>query len=180
MAEEHPAGQSIVVRDASGKVTYSSAVLGAQIVDWKKEFGENRTMELYVPPQPRRRTGLYLLIGAFGLAAGGSLQYLDHLARGPVAPAAALAQVRNTIFEDQEVRLDGQAFHNCTFKNVTMIYNGGPYELDGSTFSGTLRFGTYSVPVSNSMNLLRELGAYQESFGKAMQFTTPKVLRSAP
>lgn len=44
-------------------------------------------------------------------------------------------------FEDQTIVLDGNTFERCTFKNVVLRHEGGPFEiLGGFSFNGSLNF----------------------------------------
>ena len=48
------------------------------------------------------------------------------------------------IFENTQVILDGHAYSQCTFKNVTFVYRGRPFDFTNNTVKGP---NLYDVPV---------------------------------
>lgn len=84
-----------------------------------------------------------------------------------------LQQLIGKHFENQEVRLDGKWFINCTFENVTIEYNGGPMRVDNPTRKGTFAFKTNSVPVSGSVEVLRMFGVLTPEFVEKWQLNQP-------
>ena len=71
---------------------------------------------------------------------------------------ATTVKVRQT-FKNQEVPLDGVRYVECTFENVTLVYNATrPYELTGNHFIGSNTFRSDSKRVMATLGLSRALG----------------------
>lgn len=52
-----------------------------------------------------------------------------------------LVPIVNQTYRNETVQLDGKAFHDCRFENVTFLYNGTkPTSLIGCTLSGAREF----------------------------------------
>lgn len=54
-------------------------------------------------------------------------------------PTNLLPRVEDYVFEDVTQKLDGLDCTNCTFKDVTLEYEGGTFNLTNATFSGRVR-----------------------------------------
>jgi len=54
-------------------------------------------------------------------------------------PTNMLPRVEDYVFEDVTQKLDGLDCTNCTFKDVTLEYEGGIFNLTNATFSGRTR-----------------------------------------
>ena len=52
----------------------------------------------------------------------------DLTARLGLSPSSDLALVFNQTYTNQMVEIDNKEFHNCTFENATLRYNGGPFQ----------------------------------------------------
>lgn len=55
---------------------------------------------------------------------------------GVVIPSAS-TQIGQS-FENQILVLDGYKCVKCSFRNLTLLYSGGEYDLKDATFSGTI------------------------------------------
>lgn len=71
--------------------------------------------------------------------------------------------VHDRNFVNQRVRLDGFHYVNCTFTNVTFVYEGTTrVELEGSHFYGIPHIHTDSSVVATTVTILKGFGLYEE------------------
>lgn len=61
---------------------------------------------------------------------------------------------------NEKVALDGIAYRNCIFENVTFVYNGtAPFSFsDNNTFIGSKHLVSDSAMVNYTLSLIRDLG----------------------
>jgi hypothetical protein len=66
--------------------------------------------------------------------------------------------VRGKVFNSEEVPLDGHAYEDCTFNNVTFVFNGdAPFDLVHNSINGAV-LKTGNPAISGFVRLLKELG----------------------
>src|SRR6266436_1349475 len=56
-------------------------------------------------------------------------------------------------FESENVPLDGHVYDHCTFINVCLLYDGGPYQLQHSTFKDHWKICVKEPPLKNYSSL---------------------------
>jgi hypothetical protein len=69
--------------------------------------------------------------------------------------------IEDFTFEDVEQRLDGLDCTNCTFKDVTLDYEGGIFNLVNASFSGRIRLvlkGT-AANTASAVSMLAAIGS---------------------
>jgi len=67
-------------------------------------------------------------------------------------------RISDRFYSNQEVHLDGIAYSNCTFENVTFVYNGtGPTGLRNNTLRGGISFRPGSASVAGTAQILAGL-----------------------
>lgn len=89
-----------------------------------------------------------------------------------------LTEVRGRTFENERVILDGNRYTHCTFKNITLVYNGtAPFGLDNNTFIGGQLY-TDNDAVLATMALLKGMGILPPQFQISVgQDRTPVVVQ---
>ncbi|HEV8415588.1 MAG TPA: hypothetical protein VGQ49_18510 [Bryobacteraceae bacterium] len=86
---------------------------------------------------------------------------------------AAEVKMRQS-FKNKEVPLDGIAYVECTFENVTFVYNAKrPYQLIGNRFQGTNNLRSDSKGVVATIGLLKGLGLTNPNANIDTPGTTP-------
>ena len=70
---------------------------------------------------------------------------------------AVLEEIRDHVFRNEIVTIDGKSFSHCEFINITFKYNGGPARLVNNTFSESIIFRTDNRKIDATLILLREL-----------------------
>jgi hypothetical protein len=73
------------------------------------------------------------------------------------AAPVVLTEVRNRIFRDETVVLDGHRYVSCTFTRVTLQWNGGKFTVDDPKWEGGYNFVTTNALISDTMDILRWL-----------------------
>ena len=75
-------------------------------------------------------------------------------------PSAPLKVFEKKTFRNEKVLLDGYKYIDCTFENVTLVYNGGPSEVRGTriTFNESLPFETSSLAVKQIIKIFAAIG----------------------
>ena len=68
-----------------------------------------------------------------------------------------LQTVHKKIFINETVRVDGKRFINCEFRNVTFIYNGGPFAFNNIK-CGKMVVSSENPKIGRSMELLLAFG----------------------
>ena len=67
--------------------------------------------------------------------------------------------VSKKTFVNERVMLDGRAYRNCTFENVTFVFNGTePFELTGNTINGRIQLASDNPSISGTFAMMRGLG----------------------
>jgi hypothetical protein len=73
--------------------------------------------------------------------------------------AAKLELVTDKAFRNERVNIDGKEFRNCTFDDVSLVYNGhAPVMMVGDTFRSTLMITTDDPSVGSTIGILSALG----------------------
>jgi len=110
------------------------------------------------------------LIGAALLVAASvasCLYFAKGLEQDPFAwrgAAVPLHRIQGKHFNNEQVLLDGTSYVECTFTNVTLIYNGtAPYRLEYITTAGTVNIRTDNPAISNMTGLLYSFGYFKKS-----------------
>jgi hypothetical protein len=68
-----------------------------------------------------------------------------------------LKRIQNKTFENETVVVDGNSFHNCTFKNCVIEYSGGLFEFGQSVTFPNSKI-TISGAAKNSALFFESLG----------------------
>lgn len=76
-----------------------------------------------------------------------------------------LMPIHNQTFDSQLVKLDGKSFYQCTFKNVTVLWNGGPYLIAESKLISIKRLETENQTISATIGLLSTFHALSKGAG---------------
>ena len=63
-------------------------------------------------------------------------------------------------FESEIITLDYKSFFECTFKNVTFRYNGGPWSFVNAKWEGETKFETQNIEILNAIDFLKFRGGY--------------------
>ena len=71
--------------------------------------------------------------------------------------------------------LDGLRCNNCSFKNLTLLYSGGPYELKNATFGGPIAVEFHGA-AENGLFAVAALSSAEPEPRKIFKFDTPKTL----
>ena len=67
--------------------------------------------------------------------------------------------VAKKTFTNERILLDGHAYRNCTFENVTFVFNGtSPFEFSRNKINGTMRFASDNPSVQGTFNWFRGFG----------------------
>jgi hypothetical protein len=86
------------------------------------------------------------------------------ISRPSTDQTGSLTPVYNQIYDGQVIELDGKAFHNCTFNNVTFRWKGGPYLMDTVQITGSRRFETPVGVIGNTVITLKALKLLNQEF----------------
>jgi hypothetical protein len=78
-------------------------------------------------------------------------------------------------FEHQILILDGMKCTGCSFKNLSLLYSGGTYDLTDATFSGTIAVELHGA-AQNGASILTTLTSSKPEFRTRLTFDTPKTL----
>jgi len=88
-------------------------------------------------------------------------------------------QIINQTFENQEVVLDGFSYIDCTFHNVTFVYNGTtPIQFNNNKVDGIVRYRTDSQPVSGAIAWMKGFNLMKSDV--PVRFDAPNNLLTAP
>lgn len=68
-----------------------------------------------------------------------------------------LTPITGNYFKNERVPLDGFNYTRCTFENVTLVYNGGPFSMTYNTIKGFV-ITSESPEITSAMKLLFDLG----------------------
>src|ERR1035437_209764 len=72
---------------------------------------------------------------------------------------AKIVLVADKTFRNERVEVDAHEFRNCTFDNVSLVYNGrAPFKMIGNRFVSTLMITTEDPSVGTTIGLLSSLG----------------------
>lgn len=105
----------------------------------------------------RLRAGLGLAFLALGC--GLATLYHYHYKTYSYNRNATLKLVTDRSFRSEKVLIDGKEFRNCTFDNVTIVYNGtAPVRMIGNSFSGDLIMTTDNPAIGSAEGVLSGLG----------------------
>jgi hypothetical protein len=130
------------------------------ILDWfgikPKQFPEWKIM----PLSRRWKLAIMLLLVAASLAMSAYSLYRSNYCDNNFAWTGTEPSKRivGKYFENQKIYLDDDGYSDCTFRNVTFVYNG-THKLDFShnTVLGTYTIGTDNPSINGSLVLLRGL-----------------------
>ncbi len=78
-------------------------------------------------------------------------------------------------FENQIIMLDGLKCTKCSFKNLTLVYSGGKYELKDATFSGTIVVELHGA-AENGLFTVSELSLLKPDPRKTIRFDAPRTM----
>jgi hypothetical protein len=67
--------------------------------------------------------------------------------------SSSLQVVREKTFENDSVPLDGYIYDHCTFTNACLMYEGGAYSIQHSTFNKHWRICVRQPPLKNLVDL---------------------------
>jgi len=87
-----------------------------------------------------------------------------------------MAKFTSETFADQRVPIDGNEYENCTFKNVTLVYSGGPppairnCQLDQFSLA-------FEGAAENTLAMLRALSSPQSGFRPIVEGTFNAILK---
>lgn len=85
----------------------------------------------------------------------------------PRPKSLQITEVHNQKFDGVDVPADGKLFINCTFKNVTFVWDGGFFEWRDSKFEGRVNIFSHSPQIIGTINLLKGLGFLSPEFSKS-------------
>jgi hypothetical protein len=72
----------------------------------------------------------------------------------PEGPAQqSLQVVSGQTFENENIPLDGHVYDHCTFVNVCLLYDGGPYQLQHATFKDHWKICVKELALKNYLSL---------------------------
>jgi hypothetical protein len=72
-----------------------------------------------------------------------------------------LEKIRHRKFINEKIALSGKSYKNCIFENVTIEYNGGPYEMVNNLFIGKIWLDSHNKEVSEGWRLMTQLGFFK-------------------
>ncbi|MCC6141757.1 MAG: hypothetical protein IT389_14190 [Nitrospira sp.] len=76
-----------------------------------------------------------------------------------------LRNVHNVTFTKEVVKVDGNAFFDCTFNDVIFLYNGTThFQIERPTIKGKVTISTSNFETSHVMQFLGSLGALKNGF----------------
>jgi len=109
-----------------------------------------------------------------GASMGTSCEYLDatqnQAARsGGEITSPKLTPIQKVIgqtFDTQNVEADNKWFVDCTFKNVTLVWEGGFLQWQNSKFVGKTRLLTHNPTIIGSVDILKGLGFLEKGFAQ--------------
>ncbi|MBZ5568869.1 MAG: hypothetical protein LAN64_13595 [Acidobacteriia bacterium] len=78
-------------------------------------------------------------------------------------------------FENKILVLDGLKCTSCSFKNVTLLYSGGQYELKDATFSGSIAIELHGA-AENGQFAVSVLSSIEPQARKVVRFDDPKTM----
>jgi len=78
-------------------------------------------------------------------------------------------------FENKILMLDGLKCTKCSFKNLTLVYSGGQYELKDATFSGTIVVELHGA-AENGLFTVSTLSLAKPEPRKTMTFDQPRTI----
>jgi hypothetical protein len=93
--------------------------------------------------------------------------------------------VAHKTFMNERIPLDGYIYSDCTFENVTFVYNGTrPTNFTGNRIVGRFRYATDNPSIDGAMAMLRGLGLlsnavdFRAAPGSIVEF--PRIQPGAP
>lgn len=78
-----------------------------------------------------------------------------------------LEAIIGTSYLGEVVVLDEHHYVNCSFLGVTLVWNGGRFQLDSCTFTGVTRIESSNQLIVDAIFLLKGLGALEQSFAES-------------
>jgi hypothetical protein len=85
----------------------------------------------------------------------------DNAADGKDPGKVELEKISHRKFINEKMVLSGKSYKNCTFENVTIEYNGGPYEMVSNLFIGKIWLDSHNKEVSEGWRLMTQLGFFK-------------------
>jgi hypothetical protein len=77
--------------------------------------------------------------------------------RNDLSEDQSLTVVRGKTFRNERVVLDGHKYFSCSFVNVTLVFNGGPFGLEHNNLEGVV-FDSDRREIGRTLYLLHSLG----------------------
>lgn len=125
----------------------------------------------------RLRAGLGLAFVALGC--GLALLYHYHYKSYSYNRNASLRLITDKSFRSERVVIDGKEFRDCSFDNVTIVYNGtAPVKMIGNRFSGDLIMTTDNPAIGSAEGVLSGLGFMPKTY--RISDEPIRLKRSAP
>src|SRR5215469_6364838 len=91
-----------------------------------------------------------LIVGRMGLAGQSNALSLANF-----RPDFPLKEIRGKTFKNETVQLDGNAFIDCTFDNVTLRFEGqAPFRFTNDHFNGKFSVASNNPVVKSTMELI--------------------------
>ncbi len=85
-----------------------------------------------------------------------------------------LEMVQDTLFENRTVVIDGKHFVKCVFRNCTVQYSGGPYQItECRREAGQIVFVSHDQSIVRTLPLLNFIGLMREDASGSV-FEIPK------
>ena len=135
------------------------SLLGLLGMDWKL-VGSRVSLS----SQTRQMILLSLVAGSLFMCALGWYR-LSTRSSTYSSDMSKLKSVRGRVYINEEVPLDGFDYRNCTFTNVTFVYQGtGVFNVSSNTISGTRLIKSGSAAVMSTVALLKGLGILRADF----------------
>jgi hypothetical protein len=78
---------------------------------------------------------------------------------------AKLELIQNKLFERERVVLDGKCLINPKFRDVTLVYNGGPMHISNMQIRGTVALTSERRDLQNFAKVLDDLKAIAQKMG---------------
>ena len=137
----------------------------------RKQLGKICVIPSHLNPAPAKtsydRISKSIFIGMTLLLIGSWLFFIYLKARPELHPLhdMPLRNVHNQEFTRENVPIDGYAYFDCTFTEVTFIYNGTThFRLDRNTFNGPVKIKTTNFEAQHVMKFLGALGGLKNGF----------------
>lgn len=92
-------------------------------------------------------------------------------------PISRTEEIVGAAFENRTITLDNRAYTDCTFTNVTLRWNGGPFRLFRCRIDGPIRFETQYPGFVELIDLLKAVGFLEPGFAASWQHRGPEYFR---